>query len=307
AGQLESWEVLDWRQQPRCPFRRSFIPFDPEAVESSGGAAKIARRRRALGIDSIEDPAGEDATVPPLQSFRELKDALPEWLLQALPNPPSPLQAQLLPIMLGGSNAIAVAADIPAGQEALSYLVAAAMQAGDQHGLTEEEPGPVALVLTATQDSAASVATCATGLLRSSGRSGKALRAVNVSGGGSRADKLREMTSCGAHVVIGTPKRIHDLASKYQVCLLRVTLLVLDGVDRMMSLMSEMRDLAKWIRPERQTLLLSRAWGPELEDVASELCLAGGVPAMLSGPPASRGSSFVQRLDRKVKIQKSGS
>ena len=70
-------------------------------------------RRRALGIDSIEDPAGEDsssicfqrcglnmngqtcqdATVPPLQSFRELKDALPEWLLQA-----SMWDARLLPM-----------------------------------------------------------------------------------------------------------------------------------------------------------------------------------------------------------------
>ena len=67
---------------------------------------------------------------------------------------------------------------------------------------------------------------------------------------------------------------------------------------------AEVRDLATWTRPERQTLLLSRAWGcaafaqfpvprtvltsenhsrPELEDIASELCLAGGVPAGLQG------------------------
>ncbi|CAE7808230.1 VCX1, partial [Symbiodinium necroappetens] len=41
---VENWDVLDWRQQPRRPFKRSFVPFDPDAVESFGGAAKVAKR-----------------------------------------------------------------------------------------------------------------------------------------------------------------------------------------------------------------------------------------------------------------------
>eukprot|EP00439_Symbiodinium_sp_Y106_P049864 s105_g6.t1 len=50
---------------------------------------------------------------------------------------------------------------------------------------------------------------------------------------------------------------------------------------RKSALNAQIRDLATWTRPERQTLLLSRAWGPELQELASELCLPGGEPVTI--------------------------
>ncbi|CAK8999434.1 unnamed protein product [Durusdinium trenchii] len=269
-------------------FKRAFLPYDPDAVEAAGGVERVSARRKALGI-SIENPAGEDTTAPPLQKLTELP--LPNWLAEAIrweqldeAATASAIQAQLLPIVLAGENAILVS-EAKSGAEAFVYLMLASLQVSDQDPLTEEEPGPIALVLADTQDTSASIADAAKKLFQySDGETTGVKRAANLSGGGSRAEKLREMTGEGAHLVVGTPKRIHDLATKYQVSLLRVTLLVLDGLDYMEP--EALRELSSWIRPERQTLMFCNSWTPELHELAGELCLAGGLPVKVTVKPA---------------------
>lgn len=270
------WEV-DWHNLPRRPFRRVFRPYDEKAVKAAGGLERVKARRNSLGIRSIEDPAGEEATLPPLapNSDLDLKE-VPAWLKEVLQKKLKslrPVQAQLLPILLAGLNAIAVVPSSP-GEEALMYLLLAAMQACDQHALTEEEPGPIALVLADSQEACTSITSTAQKLFQRSGKD--SLLVANLSGGGSRAEKLREMSDQGAHVVVATPKRLHDLASKYQVSCLRVTLLVVDGIDRMEA--EALQQLGDWIRPERHTVLLSRSWSPQLRELSAELCLKGGLP-----------------------------
>lgn len=262
------WEV-DWHNLPRRPFRRVFRPYDEKAVKAAGGLERVKARRNSLGIRSIEDPAGEEATLPPLapNSDLDLKE-VPAWLKEVLQKKLKslrPVQAQLLLILLAGLNAIAVVPSSP-GEEALMYLLLAAMQACDQHALTEEEPGPIALVLADSQEACTSTST-AQKLFQRSGKD--SLLVANLSGGGSRAEKLREMSDQGAHVVVATPKRLHDLASKYQVSCLRVTLLVVDGIDRMEA--EALQQLGDWIRPERHTV-------PQLRELSAELCLKGGLP-----------------------------
>lgn len=271
-------EALDWHNLFRRPFRRVFRPYDEKAVKAAGGLERVKARRQSLGIHSIEDPAGEEATLPPLapNSDLDLKE-VPAWLeevLQKRLKSLRPVQAQLLPILLAGLNAIAVVPESSPGEEALMYLLLAAMQACDQLPLTEEEPGPIALVLADSQEACTSITSTAQKLFQRSGKD--SLRVANLSGGGSRAEKLREMSDQGAHVVVATPKRLHDLASKYQVSCLRVTLLVVDGIDRMES--QALQQLGDWIRPERHTVLLCRSWSPQLRELSAELCLKGGLP-----------------------------
>ncbi|CAE8664507.1 unnamed protein product, partial [Polarella glacialis] len=132
---------MDWRAQPRRPFKRVFVPYNPEAVDMAGGAAAVAARRKALGVDLIDDPAGEDATAPPFESFEEL-GVLPPWLLQALRDDgftePSPMQAQALPVALSGQNTIVVGADAERATQAGVYLLPAILQAIDQPLLSEQ-------------------------------------------------------------------------------------------------------------------------------------------------------------------------
>lgn len=285
--------VVDWRAQERRPFRRGFMVYGPGEADPE----QVFEQRRELGISVVEDPAGEDATPPPAESFEEL-GVLPPWLLETLQQServePSPLQAQALPIALAGQNLVVNAR--PSLGQAAALLILAAVHMEDQPPLAGEDPGPVVLLLTHTQELAAQVAQEADSLLRLSKRSTKhpkGFRCVNVSGGGARSEKLKELGSAGAHIVVGTPKRVHDMASKEQISLLRVTLLALDGVERVLELghAKEVGDLAGWVRPERQTVLLASTWPRPAAELSKELCFSGGPPVHIDVKDAPAGAA----------------
>lgn len=289
AASAASW--INWRTQTRRSFRRGFISY------GAGADAGVAERTR-LGIQVLEDPSGEEATPAPLESFEQL-GVLPPWLLEALREggqyEPSALEAQSLPIVIAGQNLLALTgspAAASASKCAASYLLPGAVHVQDQLALSAEEPGPVVLILTPSQDHANAVTAVASSLLQHSADGAEVkghvggLRAVNVSGGGLRSDKMKELGDAGAHFVVGTPKRVHDMASKEQLSLLRVTFLVIDGLDKMLDLgfIQELRDLGTWIRPERQTVLLataSRMGSEAMMAPVTELCYSGGDPVTI--------------------------
>jgi len=109
------------------------------------------------------------------------------------------------------------------------------------------------------------------------------MRVVNVSGGGTRSEKLQQLGAQGAHIVVGTPKRIKDMGLKEQLSLLRVTFLVLESADRILQLGmgSLVSEIGSWVRPERQTIILAATWPKPLKDIASTLCHGGGDPVRI--------------------------
>lgn len=278
-----SWNV-NWKTQARRPFRRGFIPYGSTSVSES----QAAKRRSALGVEVLEDPLGTELTPAPVEAFEEL-GALPHWALEALRDDghyePLPLEAQALPIVLAGQNMAAVAN--PDSGQAKVYLLAAAAHIEDQPPLSQEEPGPVVLVLVASSDRAAEVTSEAERVMRHSERSGKhpgGIRTINLSGGGSRQEKLDSLGTVGAHIIIGTPKRLHDLLLKEHFSSLRVTFLVLDGADRLATAAngtSEIRDIVSWVRPERQTAVFAGAWPKAVAAMVGPLCRAGGDPVRI--------------------------
>jgi len=274
-----SYEI-DWKAQPRRPFKRGFLPYSWGCEEIP--AAAVTKRRQVLGLEIVEDPAGDEATPVPAESFEEL-GVFPAWLLDVLRDldkfEPTPLQAQALPILLAGQNTVAVSR--PNSGQVMSYLLPALVHIEDQPPLADDDAGPICIVLLPTQELATKCAEEATKLLRYSRRSKRhtdGVRCVNVSGGGARSEKLKELSSKGPHIVVGTAKRVHDMASKEQISLLRTTFLVLDGADRVVELgfHKEVQELASWIRPERQTLMVAATWPKAMGDLAEELCFAGG-------------------------------
>mmetsp|Transcript_3668 Transcript_3668/g.8034 ORF Transcript_3668/g.8034 Transcript_3668/m.8034 type:complete len:337 (+) Transcript_3668:91-1101(+) len=277
--------AIDWRTHCRRPFRRGFLPYrEPE----EGLQAAVARRRDELGIDSIEDPAGEGATPAPVESFEELS-VLPPWLMDALRDnsilEPTPLQAQALPVLLAGMNCVGIA---QAGSgESHAYLTSVITHIEDQPELVDEDPGPVALVLTASASQALAVASEARKLVAHSSRSLRhkdGMKVLAICEGNKFKAQMRDLGLKGAHIVVATTDRIHDMASKDQISLLRVTYLIVDGAGTMMEggLKEKLMEIATWVRPERQIALFTSTWPKPLHEVTDKLCYSSGSPVRIS-------------------------
>eukprot|EP00928_Gymnodinium_smaydae_P043471 TRINITY_DN29112_c0_g2_i1.p1 TRINITY_DN29112_c0_g2~~TRINITY_DN29112_c0_g2_i1.p1 ORF type:complete len:347 (+),score=44.05 TRINITY_DN29112_c0_g2_i1:69-1109(+) len=286
-GALVKGPKVNWRKTPRRPFRRDFARsiYIKDAADGK-------RLRAALGIEVQEGSIGEDLIPPPLESFEEL-GVLPHYVLQAFRDEerlePSPIQAQAIPVLVSGHNLLALVAGKASTADAITdrgiaHIVPAIVHARDQPAPSEDEPGPVVLLVAASQDASEQLAVTANTLLASSADAEAAhghpdgLYAVNVSGGGARSEKAREAR--GAIIVAGTPKRIHDMATKGQLSLSRVTMLICDGLDKLLDggFVQELQDLGRWVRPERQTALFASKSSKPLRDLATELCYASGDP-----------------------------
>lgn len=295
---------VDWRSYPRRPFKRGFVDYIKAFVSS----AEAAKRRAAAGIQIIGDGGIADSTPPPVESFEEL-GILPPWVLEALREDecfePTPIQAQSLPIALAGQNLIGVSTGSGAS---LAYLLSAAVHIEDQPPLAEMDPGPIAFVLAPTRELAAQIAKDAAKVFQHSKRSSQhpgGIQAVCIHEGGSRKEQLKQLGVTGAHIIAGTPGRLYDMASKDQLPLLRVTFLVIDGVDKLieLGLSEQVRGLAAWIRPERQTLIFSGTWPKAAQDLTAQLCYAGGDPVHISTATKRRGANAAGKA--KPKTQKS--
>jgi len=79
------------------------------------------------------------------------------------------------------------------------------------------------------------------------------------------------MLERGAEILVATPGRLVDFLDTNVTNLRRVTYLVLDEADRMLDLGFEKQValILNQIRPDRQTLLFSATWPPELQNLAS--------------------------------------
>eukprot|EP00747_Dinoflagellata_sp_TGD_P187400 gnl/TRDRNA2_/TRDRNA2_45039_c0_seq1.p1 gnl/TRDRNA2_/TRDRNA2_45039_c0~~gnl/TRDRNA2_/TRDRNA2_45039_c0_seq1.p1 ORF type:complete len:328 (-),score=40.40 gnl/TRDRNA2_/TRDRNA2_45039_c0_seq1:51-947(-) len=277
--------VIDWWAQPRRAFKRGFLAYTP----GRSGPAGAAKRRAAIGV-TVEDPAGADATPIPAASFEEI-GVLPSWLKQALKeggcHKPIPIQAQAVPIALAGQNLAGITSATPADR-ATTYLLPAIVHTEDQSPLSADEPGPVTLILAPTREIVQQIAAEAARLLKFSSRSSrhaKGLRIACVHEGGSRKEQLAQLGAHGAHLVVGTPERLHEMGMQEQVSFLRVTFLVLDGTDAMwrLGVWDQVESISSWIRPERQTLILTSQRRPKgLAELEGKLCFAGGTPVKIS-------------------------
>jgi len=74
----------------------------------------------------------------------------------------------------------------------------------------------------------------------------------------------------GLDVVVATPGRLVDFVEAELVSLRRVTFLVLDEAERMLSFgfFKLVLALSQQTRPDRQTVLFSATWGPEIQQLA---------------------------------------
>jgi len=211
-----------------------------------------------------------------------LSDALLENLTSLGYQTMTPIQAQSLPSILNGQDLI--------GQAKTGSGKTAAFALGLLAKLDVTQYKPQALIICPTRELADQVA----GEVRRLARSIPNVKVKTVCGGvpfGPQASSLES----GAHVVVGTPGRIEDHINKKTIDLSHVITLVLDEADRMldMGFQPTLDAIIGRLRVDRQTLLFSATFPPEIESIAKRVTDA---PVMTKVDTAKQHSDIDQRF-----------
>lgn len=198
-------------------------------------------------------------------SFKEL--GLSEPILRSLKDldhsEPSEIQKQAIPIVLSGKNLMAAA---QTGTGKTGSFVLPMIE------LLQEEPQPYskhvhALVLTPTRELAAQVR-------ESVYTYGKFTSTTSTAVfGGAKIFPQKSKLKKGVDILVATPGRLLDLHNQKAVKLNRVQILVLDEADHMLD-MGFIHDIKKIIAltpPDRQNLLFSATFSPEIKKLAQTL------------------------------------
>ena len=198
-------------------------------------------------------------------SFKEL--GLSEPILRSLKDldhsEPSEIQKQAIPIVLSGKNLMAAA---QTGTGKTGSFVLPMIE------LLQEEPQPYskhvhALVLTPTRELAAQVR-------ESVYTYGKFTSTTSTAVfGGAKIFPQKSKLKKGVDILVATPGRLLDLHNQKAVKLNRVQILVLDEADHMLD-MGFIHDIKKIIAltpPNRQNLLFSATFSPEIKKLAQTL------------------------------------
>jgi ATP-dependent RNA helicase RhlE len=176
---------------------------------------------------------------------------------------PTPIQAQVIPLVLEGRDVLA-GAQTGTGKTAgftlpLLERLAAAVPPGKRHVR--------ALILTPTRELAAQVHTSVRGYGRH-----VPLKSTVVFGGVGAQPQIAELRR-GVDIVVATPGRLLDHAESGHVDLSRVEILVLDEADRMldMGFLPAIRRVIALLPRERQSLLFSATFPDDIRALCAKL------------------------------------
>ena len=188
-----------------------------------------------------------------------LSDSLLKTLADIGYETPSPIQAQCIPILLGGRDIIGQA------QTGTGKTAAFALPLMEQ--IDVKVAKPQALVLTPTRELAIQVAEA----LQSYAHNMPGFHVLPIYGGQSYTIQLKQL-SRGAHIIVGTPGRVMDHLERKTLNLDHLKTLVLDEADEMLRM--GFIDDVEWIlerTPEtHQTALFSATMPEQIRRVAQK-------------------------------------
>lgn len=197
-------------------------------------------------------------------TFKELNLSAP--LLRAVQEAgyetPSPIQAAAIPPVLSGRDLMGCA------QTGTGKTAAFALPMLDR--LTANPPrrkGAIrALILTPTRELALQIG-------ESFDAYGKYLnlRSTVIFGGVGQAPQVEALKK-GVDILVACPGRLNDLIGQGFIDLSDLEIFVLDEADRMldMGFLPDLKRILKALPPDRQTLLFSATFSPEIKKLASE-------------------------------------
>jgi superfamily II DNA/RNA helicase len=179
-------------------------------------------------------------------------------------NTPTPIQAQAIPHVLAGKDLMG-AAQTGTGKTAAFVLpIIQKLLPGSSSSASPARHPIRALVLTPTRELALQVADNAASYSRHTD-----LRSTVVFGGVDMQPQVAQLRS-GIEILIATPGRLLDHLGSKTANLSQVEILVLDEADRMldMGFLPDLQRIINLIPAQRQTLLFSATFSPEIKKLA---------------------------------------
>lgn len=266
--------VVDHSAIEYPPFRRDFYIEVPELQQMSED--DVAQFRKNL--DGIK-VRGKNAPKP-IKSWIQagLSSRVTEVLKRHAFTAPLPIQAQAIPVIMGGRDCIGVAKT--GSGKTLSFVLPMLRHVKDQPAL-ETGDGPIAIIMAPTRE-----------LVQQIGREIKmftkvlGIHCTCVYGGSGIASQISELKR-GSEIVVCTPGRMIDILASGPgkiTNLRRVTFLVMDEADRMfdMGFEPQIMRIINNIRPDRQTVLFSATFPRSVEMLARKV-LENPVEIQLGG------------------------
>jgi ATP-dependent RNA helicase DeaD len=171
---------------------------------------------------------------------------------------PTPIQQKVIPLLLEEKCDIIGLAQTGTGKTAAFGLPAL-------QNINLDTPHPQLLILSPTRELCMQIARD----LESYGKYLRGLTIVSVYGGAS-IDKQIGILKRGAHIVVATPGRIHDLVRRNRIDLSKIETLVLDEADEMlkMGFRDDLDAILAKTPSEKNTLLFSATMSQEINRIA---------------------------------------
>eukprot|EP00754_Rhynchopus_humris_P047868 Rhum_TRINITY_DN7416_c0_g1::Rhum_TRINITY_DN7416_c0_g1_i2::g.22885::m.22885/K12823/DDX5, DBP2; ATP-dependent RNA helicase DDX5/DBP2 len=305
-------ETPDWGALRLLRFERNFYVEHPSV--STWEQSDVDEWRREEGIVVS---GGGPAAPRPVRTFAVSQ--LPKYVLDecraAGYERPTSVQAQVWPCLLSGRDAVVVAKT--GSGKTLAYALPALVHIMNQP-LLERGDGPIALALCPTRELAVQIDAEAERYFAPC-----RLRCRAVYGGVPKAEQAAALAR-GVEMVVATPGRLLDLVDGGQTSLLRVTFVVLDEADRMLSLGfgQYVARIECLIRPDRQAVLLTatmpaevaglaksflskprqQAAGGGREAAADDGCSAGGPLTVRVGTTEAGGIARCVSVSQRVRV-----
>ena len=219
-------------------------------------------------VPEINSPTGatESGATPATITFADfgLDPKIQKAVSEQGYNTPTPIQAQAIPHVLAGSDLMGAA---QTGTGKTAAFVLPIIQKILRHASSSASPArhPIrALVLTPTRELAVQVAENAASYSKHTD-----LRAAVVYGGVDMKEQVAILRG-GVEILIATPGRLLDHIGSKVANLSQVEILVLDEADRMldMGFLPDLQRIIDLIPAQRQTLLFSATFSPEIKKLA---------------------------------------
>ncbi|KAH6940639.1 hypothetical protein HPB50_003604 [Hyalomma asiaticum] len=248
-----------WRNIKLQPFEKKL--YEEHTATASRSMAEVAAYRRANGV-SVKG----NNVAKPILALQESN--FPDFVVKSIEASrgyasPTRIEAHCWPIALSCRNILGTAET--GSHKALAYVLPAVIHASRQPPLQQQE-GPIAVLVAPTRELAQQIHTVASELGEHCGM--RSVCAANGIRKQCQCDELKE--SC--HILVATPRRLIEFIEEGTVNLHRCTYLVLDEVDRMVTMGCEKHVLkiVELCRPDRQMIIWVTSWKKGLRPLVED-------------------------------------